>query len=132
MGPSFQCSGTMDHERVRMPVRYLTGGTITVDTIEEAITYERLKASRSQVRKKKPRRGSGLARPNGTWEAFLVTLTTMPSRKILALIKGRGMAEITPECYSPAGFGFLRNSQAVLGSQPFRSVCASRIRIYPI
>ena len=73
-----------------MPVRYLTDGTISVDTIEEAIAYERLKASRSQVRKQKPCRRSGLTGLNGTWEAFLTTLTTMPSRKILALVKGRG------------------------------------------
>lgn len=85
----------MDQESLRMPVRYLTDGTIAVDTIEEAVTYERLKASQSQVRKKKPRRDSRLAGPNGTWEAFLATLTTMPSRKILALVKGRGETGIT-------------------------------------
>lgn len=83
-----------------MSLRFMPDGAIVVDTVDEALIFERKRAKPSQKARggrPKAQKGSEVAL-EGTWERFCTNLhgpAGSRMRKLLALIKGRGEAGMT-------------------------------------
>lgn len=72
-----------------MPIHFNTNGSVSVDSVEEAIRFEQLRSRTPRASKQKYTKRKG-PRPPG-WEGFLSFLSgpdAATARKILALVQG--------------------------------------------